>query len=273
MASVADAIPAEAPVGVLREIVGYLADGEVAQSLPADKPVAWRETSKRALGDARQICILLLIIEVPLISLCILLGLTDSYITSMIAGLLLFLMWLLAVLVISVKSASLVAGERTHQTLDVLCTTPLTGREIVLQKFRGVRRLIVALWVPFLTISMFVPWWMEQHSLHRNQYVDDRFSVLLYLVCSTLSIVIYFPLVAWLSLLIGLRFKTQIRAIIGSMGAIAGWCIAPLVFIVMPLVIMADSFGRTSRMSGGSDWKILFGELASLLRVRRRLCS
>jgi len=261
VAAVAGVLPADEPVAGLREFVGFLADGEVAESLPADEPIAWRETTKRVLGDAKHIWLLLLIVEVPLIALCLLMGHAESYMTSLITAPLRFLMWLLAVLVILVKSASLVAGERTHQTLEVLCTSPLTGREIVLQKFRGVRRIIFALCLPFLTVSLFVPWWVERQAQY-YRHVVDNFSTRLYMVCAVFSIAIYFPLVAWLSLMIGLRFKTQIRAIIGSMAAIAAWCIAPLVFIVLPLVIMADSFGRTS--AGSDDWKI-FIELASLL--------
>jgi len=230
--------------------VGYLADVEVAETLPADEPVAWRETTKRTLGDARHLWIVFLAIEIPLVLLCLFLGLTNSefFVDSLITVPLRFLMWLLAVLIISVKSASLIASERTHQTLDVLCTSPMTGREIVLQKFRGVRRLIFALWVPFLTISLFVPWWAELQG-RRYQYTADRLSTGLYLVCAVLAITIYFPLIAWLSLLIGLRLKTQIRAIIGSMAAIAAWCIAPRVFLVLPAAMMSNAMRTTEDVS------------------------
>ena len=228
--------------------------------LPSDEPVAWRETTKRVLGHARYMWRIVLVAEIPLIMLCGLIGASNTFSVGLVAAMMRFVMWVLAVLVVSVKSASLVAGERTQQTLDVLCTTPLTGREIVLQKFRGVRRLIVALWVPFLTMSLFVPWWAERHG-NRNPNWDSRFSAFLYLVCSALSVGIYFPLVAWLSFLIGLKVRTQIRAIIGSMAAIAAWCIAPLVFIAMPLAIMMDAMGLAS---GGKYWKYVI-QFVSLL--------
>ena len=227
--------------------------------LPADEPIAWRETTKRILGNSRYMWRIVLIAEVPLLALCGLLGISDSMVTSVITAMMQFVAWVLAVLVISVKSTSLVAGERTHQTLDVLCTSPLTGREIVLQKFRGVRRLIIALWIPFLTVSLFVPWWNEQHHLHRQRYGFQEFPDLLYLVCSVLSVGIYFPLVAWLSLWIGLTVRTQIRAIIGSMAAIVGWVIGPLVFIVMPVSIVANSMHVSS-----SYWQPV-AQLTSLL--------
>ena len=64
---------------------------------------------------------------------------------------LLFFMWAMAVMIVAVQSSSLIAGERSHQTLDVLCTTPLAGRDILLQKITGVRRLMILLWFPMLT--------------------------------------------------------------------------------------------------------------------------
>jgi ABC-type transport system involved in multi-copper enzyme maturation permease subunit len=246
--------PAVAPVATSDEL------------LPGEEPIAWRETTKRILGHGRYTWRVVVIAEVALIMFCGLIVVANESASGMeiasglLAGTMRLLMWVLAVLVVSVKSASLVASERTQQTLDVLCTSPLTGREILLQKFRGVRRLILALWLPFLTISLFVPWWAVQ-SAHRYQYMNNEFSPVLYLACSLLSVGTYFPLVAWLSFLIGLRVRTQIRAIIGSMAAIAGWCMAPLVFIVLPLAILSET---TRQLFGATDWKVAI-QLASLL--------
>ena len=250
----AEPVPGAEPSGAARDMVGSLPDGHISAWLPGDEPVAWREPSKRLLGDARHLWLAVLITVVPLALLSFVVGLSsEAYMMSMITGPLIFLMWLLTVLIIAVKSASLVAGERTHQTLDVLCTSPLSGREIVLQKFRGVRRMIIALWAPFLTVILFGPWWVARQSMRFGSMHSNRFSAPLYLLCAVLSIVIYFPLVAWLSLLIGLKVKTQIRAIIGSMGAIAAWCIVPLVFVILPLLIMAET---ARMMPGGADyWK------------------
>jgi ABC-type transport system involved in multi-copper enzyme maturation permease subunit len=228
--------------------------------LPADEPIAWRETTKRLLGHTRYMWRIVLVAEVPLIAVCLLIGVSDSMAAPVISAIMTFVLWMLAVLVISVKSASLVAGERTHQTLDVLCASPLTGREIVLQKFRGVRRLIVALWAPFLTISLFVPWWHQQSLQHRNNMANNRFSAEMYLACAVLSVGVYFPLVAWLSFSFGLTARTQIRAIIGSMAAVAVWCIAPVVFFVLPLSIMARS---PNMLLSTAEWQSLT-EFASL---------
>src|SRR5207237_1836102 len=130
-------------------------------------------------------------------------------------SLIVFLVLLVSVLLISAQSASLIAGERSRQTLDVLCVTPLSGRDIIRQKYRAVRRLMIVLLVPFLTLFYFVCG-VKWHMPGRNQWggPDQEFSLPLYLACSLLSVGIYLPMVAWLSLLIGLTVRTQTRAIL-----------------------------------------------------------
>jgi ABC-type transport system involved in multi-copper enzyme maturation permease subunit len=221
--------------------------------LPGDEPIVWRETNKRVLGNRRSIAKVLLIVEIPVILFCGLLVGAELYarrysveeLVAMLSAPMHFLMWFLVVLVVSVKSASLIAGERSHQTLDVLCTTPLTGRQIIIEKMRSVWRVILVSAVPFCTVFLF--------KACRLQALDNRlgwqnrdFDPFSYLVTQALAIGILLPLVAWLSLLIGLKTRTQGRAIIGSMAAIVGWCLAPLVFIAMPLAILfrIDSVGK-----------------------------
>jgi ABC-type transport system involved in multi-copper enzyme maturation permease subunit len=236
--------------------------------LPADEPIVWRETKKRMLGSWRYILRVLLIIEAPVILFCGLLTAVEVYarrydaeeIVVMLSAPMHFLMWVLAVLAVSVKSASLIAGERSHQTLDVLCTTPLKGRQIILEKMRSVRRMILVTAVPFSTVFLF--------KALRLAFSDDRmgwrrqgrheFDPVVYLACQALALGILLPLVAWLSLLIGLKVRTQGRAIMGSMAAIVAWCIGPLVFIVIPLsIIYSDLLGQRENQ--------LIVELATLL--------
>lgn len=204
-------------------------------SLPDHDPVAWRETTKRSLGRARYLFRIFLAIEAPLTVVCALIATLEGSANLEVLSLILFLLWIVATLIVSVSAASLIAGERSHQTLDVLATTPLTGREIVLQKFRGVKRLMSVLCVPFLTLFLFCAWWRSGLS---STVFGRSFDPGLYLVCSALSVGIYLPLVAWLSFFIGLRVRTQARAIIGSLGAIVGWCVLPIVFIYIPFVIL-----------------------------------
>ena len=205
--------------------------------LPGDEPVGWRETTKRSLGKGRYLLRVFVAIEVPVAVLCTMLIVAGSSAEPLTP--LLFLVWIIAGLMVSAQSASLIAGERSHQTLEVLCTTPLTGKEILRQKFRAVRRLIVVLLVPFATIFTFeciMKWNLSVRWGVPGQ--DNRFHLPLYLTCSALSVGIYLLLFAWLSFLIGLKVRTQARAIAGAMAALVGWCVLPLIFVNLPLSIL-----------------------------------
>jgi ABC-type Na+ efflux pump permease subunit len=172
-----------------------------------------------------------LAVEATLITLLILLVIFTGGSPGMALLVLVLFMWALAVMVVAVQSASLIAGERSHQTLDVLCTTPLSGREIVLQKITGVRRLMILLWIPMLTIIL----------------PDAKSPAAI--VCSLLSLAVYLPLSAWLSMLIGLKIKTRVRAIVAALALLCGWCLLPLVFIFMPLMMLRQAGDVTSPLN------------------------
>ena len=256
--------PVLVPAGAVATMAAHSDDAQ----LPDNEPIVWRETKRRMLGTGKYIVRVLLFVEIPVILFCGLLTAVQFYarrydaeeIVVMLSGPMHFFMWVLAVLVVSVKSASLIAGERSHQTLDVLCTTPLTGRQIILEKMRGLRRIIAVTSVPFFTVFLFKAWRlaaMQDDGGWRRHWNHD-FDPVEYLVCQALAIGILLPLVAWLSLLIGLKVRTQGRAIMGSMAAIVGWCIAPLVFIAIPLSIIFPGYTGQKQMQ-----EII--ELASLL--------
>jgi hypothetical protein len=131
---------------------------------------------------------------------------------------LLYGLWCLSGAMIVVHAGSVIATERTRQTLDVLLASPLTGAEILRQKLRGVDRLIHVLLVPFLTIFLF-EWWWYQTTLYRW----------LYLALSLISLTAYLPLVAWLALWVGLKVRSQIKAVLGTMALVALWLLVPVV--------------------------------------------
>jgi hypothetical protein len=196
-------------------------------ALPGDEPVAWRETTKRSLGTMRYLFRVFVALEFPVAFLCVLMaGGGDAQFSGPSA--LLGIVWLLAVLMIAVQSASLISGERTHQTLDVLLTTPLSGREILRQKLRGVRRLMAVLAIPFATIFFFEAWLKGTVGTGAWGYTgSERFSPVRYLITSGLTVGIYLPMIAWLSAWIGLRARTQTRAMMGALATILGWCVLP----------------------------------------------
>lgn len=216
-----------------------------AAALPVEEPVAWRETARRSLGTTRYLLRLFIALELPVAAVCLM-----AIFASLSAGplsALLILLWIVSVLIISVQAASLIAGERTQQTLEVLCTTPLSGREILLQKFRPVRRMMYVLAVPFATVFFFECGMRWRMGPANWQGYVHAFDLPLYIACSILSVIVYFPLAAWLSFLIGLRMKTHSRAIMASTAAIVAWCAAPILFLTTPLKIVLGSPGVDER--------------------------
>lgn len=218
-------------------------------SLPQDAPVAWRETTKKSLGTVRYLVRIFVAIEFPVAFLCVLIAMTHTNDGLEGATVLVFALWILSVLIISVTSASLVAGERSHQTLDVLLATPMSGRDIVKQKFRGVQRLMIVLSVPLLTTFFTEAVWKASFSdlAYRGfSYHRFAFDWKWYSAASLLSVLTYFPLASWLSFLIGMKARTQARAIFGSLAALVGWCLVPFVFIILFLITVRPGNGGPS---------------------------
>jgi ABC-type transport system involved in multi-copper enzyme maturation permease subunit len=185
--------------------------------LPGVEPVGWRETTKKSLGTFRYLFRVLVGLELPLILVCASLqtfsaGGPDVRVVSRM----LYILWCLAAAMIIVHAASVIASERTRQTLDVLLATPMTGSQIVREKLRGVERLIRILLVPFLTIFLFESWW-HQGSQYRW----------LHLFLSVGTLVAYIPLLKWLALWMGLRLRSQMRAVLSTIGLVVAWLMVP----------------------------------------------
>ncbi len=210
-------------------------------SLPDDQPIAWRETTKRSLGRARYLIRLFLVLEVPLLFLCLMLVSVALESNGDFISHVIFFLWGIAVLMVSVQSASLIAGEKSRQTLDVLCTTPLTSRDIIHQKIRGVWRLMAVVSIPLLTLFCFQTWGKSVNSTWDWRVRDGRtHGPAFYLISSVITAAIYLPMVAWLSLWIGLKAKSQGRAIIGALAAIVGWCVLPFFFCIAPVAYLTQ---------------------------------
>jgi hypothetical protein len=216
-----------------------------AGDLPGDEPVAWRETARRSISRGRYIVRLLLAIELPVVVIVSLIAAAvDDEWKQESTSTLCQAVWFAAVLLVAMQAASLVPGERSRQTLEVLCATPLAGLEIVLQKYSAVRRLIRMLWVPFLTVFIYGvaisrPGYALIEVAGLNFAINPNAAF--YLVRSLLSVAIYLPLVAWLSLWIGLKVRTQGRAVIAALMLLVAWWFAPL--LLVELVVVSQLLG------------------------------
>lgn len=187
--------------------------------LPGAMPVAWRETAKKSLGTFRYLFRVLLVLELPLIFILRIVGTADGHSAQIvIVSGYLYGLWLLALLMTIVHAASLISSERSRQTLDVLLTTPLAGDVLLREKQEGVLRLFKVLLVPFLTIYLFQSWW----------FLGNPFT-LAYLTLAVAATWIFLRLEAWLSLLLGLMLKSQIRAVLTVAAVTAAWLAVPTV--------------------------------------------
>ena len=182
---------------------------------PEFKPVAWRETSRKSLGTFRYLFRVLVVLEVPILFACQATRLNTHGEGLDWVRVLLYFLWSISILLVCSHGASLISSERSKQTLNVLLTSPMTGRDILLQKVSGLRRLVSILLVPFISIFAFETWWSANYTVE-------------YLVCSILTVLTIIPAAAWLSIWIGLRVRTQTRAILTSIGVAALIAIVPV---------------------------------------------
>ncbi len=207
-------------------LIGGFAFRTRDRALPEDDPIAWRELTRTTLGRPHHLARLLVALEIPTVALCIWAAFVDSGRNNGTLSLLVGALGMLAVLVLSALSANAFVSERVNQTLEVLMTTPLEARDMVQQKARMLMRFMWVVAIPMLTVFA-VEWGTERANSWRSY--DDPRNHVLYLLCSVLTVVVYLPLVLWLSLWIGLKMRTRFRAIITALSVIVTWCVVPLV--------------------------------------------
>jgi ABC-type transport system involved in multi-copper enzyme maturation permease subunit len=199
-------------------------------TLPTDRPIVWREVTKKSLGRTTYLLRVFLLIEVPVLLTA---GPIAAYAhpgwqaeaLSLIVGLL----WGLAALVLVVRGANSIVSERTNQTLDVLLTTPITSRDIVKQKVRGARRVSVVLAIPIATVVLLEAW-AEGGGWAAGRY---DYSVPAYLAFALIPLVVLFPMLTWLSTLFGLRMRTRGRATIMAVVLVTVWVVLPFLILFL----------------------------------------
>ena len=188
-------------------------------SLPEDEPLYWRERCKRALGRPHHFIRIVALLEIPTVLAVALMMLVaydgGSRDTNPLSGFVSFL-WIVAVLIVASRTVGVWPLERSRETLDVLLTTPLSGRELVDQTMRGVRRTMIAVSVPIVTVQ-----------LATAMIQTDVIAAVIYLIASLIALVIVLPLTGWVAMLISLRVKTQFRATMILALMIAGFVVLP----------------------------------------------
>ena len=208
------------------------------EELPLYRPIAWRETRKRAFGTVRYLIRMLILIEFPVAAICL------SFLTLSLgqggysnrSGIMIwmsFLLWILSLLFLISKAATALPSERLRETFDVLLATPIETREIVKQKFAGVNRLIWVLSIPLATVALSHAIWIQVSG--RASF--DNQGIGWYAIGSFSAILIYPRMVAWMSMLVGLIVKSQTKAIFVTLGILLAWCVLPIFFAFLWLLL------------------------------------
>jgi ABC-type transport system involved in multi-copper enzyme maturation permease subunit len=190
--------------------------GRTGGDLPYENPIAWRENRRGNLGRFNYIVRILLVIELPILFPTVFYVITTrdlQFSDLMWPG---FLLWSIAFLIVFVRAAGLIAGEKARQTLDVLLTTPLPVADLAGEKLRGMRRTMLVVSVPILFHAMLVEF------LQRS--VGEA-----YFLKTAVNLVILLNLATQLAFLFGLRARTQGRAVTAVLGVFVIWCVIPVV--------------------------------------------
>ncbi len=234
--------------------------------LPTARPLAWRELNKRSLGTTRYLIRFMLLTEAPLIAALLWPLATGAvfedrnYATGEWA---LQAVWLLAVFMLLVQSTALITGERARQTLDVLMSTPMMTRDIVMQKMAGVHYLINILYVPMATAAIFWMFWLGAGQ-QRNPQTDAIWQFVRMIV----QPMIYLPLVAWGGFYCGLYCKSQTQAML--LGIVILAVLVGVPQILFPMVFRPTSYPNVYGQSGNVYMPVTFMDstwLWCLLRI------
>lgn len=193
-------------------------------SLPAFDPVAWRERSRKSLGKARYLFRVLIVLEGPVLFICLAAATFSMSADFDGLRLLLFLMWAITAMILSMKAATMISSERTRETLEALLSTPMSSREIISQKVAGLHRLMIVLSIPILTIHLTLALMhFDLVQIIRNLSLSTLGTILFYGVMVTATTYTSMHLVVWLSALMGLRSPTQARSVMSAISVLGVW--------------------------------------------------
>lgn len=192
-------------------------------SLPDDRPIAWRSRRARSMTGLRyQVRLLLGGLALTIFSA---LGLV-----MVEYGLPLGQAVLMAVaaLMLVIHGASLFAGERQDQTVQVLLTTPLSARDILRQKLVGLRRIHGALLVCMLPLFGIYIWIKDPHVgmgfvLH-SQWVWWA---------AAIDALLLPAIAAWIGILVGLHVQRRQQAVILAVVALIGWIVGGFILAML----------------------------------------
>jgi ABC-type transport system involved in multi-copper enzyme maturation permease subunit len=193
--------------------------------LPGDAPVAWREHSRSILGGQQHFFYVAFLVWGATFALSLFLlslypptrGPERLHRLGIFTG-------CVGMFVLVSTSVISLLSERINQTLDILFTTPLGIGQLLQQKAQSVAR-YWALFGVMLAIIFGAEAWSEYEYVRSGstwQTFGQQWAT------GLLALVIYPPLVIWVSFLFAALWRKRARAIFGALALFAIWSLAPL---------------------------------------------
>jgi ABC-type transport system involved in multi-copper enzyme maturation permease subunit len=194
---------------------------------PDNDPVAWRERNKKSFGKPQYLIRILLAIEAPTLFICMLAATSSA--RSAFEGLyaLQTIIWVMCALIVAVKGATLMSSERAGQTLEPLLATPMLNSEILNQKVAGMKRLLIVLAVPILTVN-FTHFLLHINMSSLESFFSSLPRPLVYMLLSAACTLIILYLTTWFATGIGMKIHSQTKAVITAVTCMIIWVFTPL---------------------------------------------
>lgn len=258
----------------------------VRSELPHNEPVAWREQTKTLFGCRRYQ------IMFALFCAAIILGIFSfmAFFGPVMFGerfsardfreinsVVYCGVWIVSTVIVIVKASSLFSQERSRQTLDALLTTPQSNRALLSQKMQSVTSLIWCM-IAVIMLQMAVSYVSAvanyvsalanfSSSTRRLGYHAYRnYEYFWFPVFCVVTSLIYLPMIAWLSVLIGLRVRSQMKAVLTALSVVIAWCIVPvfLVVFVIGLFSLNPNSGLGLLLVASPMMAVLFSEVGEM---------
>lgn len=186
--------------------------------LPEFDPITWYETFKRPAGRFHHMSRIVFYLSTPSICLFVTgIYFPDSYTLGYAISI--GLLFIIAVYLM-IKASSIISEERGNQTLEVLLTTFISSKQLILARMKSICKLRLALSIPIVLTSFLIYYFQAKTGEHK----PDFFPWLL-LTYTFLHLVF----LSWICCWIGLKIKKHRQAIMYIIALFPLWFIVPLI--------------------------------------------
>lgn len=184
-------------------------------TLPEETPVAWRERTRSVVGSPTHLTRLFFLFTIPLGMIVYLTMTSNIYWTPTAWSAMVAIVWIPAILIVQTGSTVLIPGEINRQTLDVLLSTPMSSRDILLQKRSGVLRLMGMFFLVFVIMTCVKFYVVSTETSELATWVQEVWTVACFWI--------YLSIVSWLAIAISLFNRKLLRSLILSTLILLCW--------------------------------------------------